>query len=192
MEKSTVGASISSVGGLIVLVSGRGTPASRGRTQHHDHYRQVRVDVPGLLEPHLRGLQGRMDPRREGHAPGLRRHRSGPGLASGPDVLHEPRGHRRARGPSQLPPRRHLPGARDAPQRGLSLGRGVQGVVDRQPGNGPPARREGRYRPGRIGPAPRRESRGRWNGCSCGARELPGGGLSSNACSSCRFDEYDC
>lgn len=34
--------------------------------------------------------------------------------------------------------------------------------------------------------------RGRWNGCSCGARELPGGGLSANACSSCRFDEYDC
>ena len=35
-------------------------------------------------------------------------------------------------------------------------------------------------------------SRGRWNGCSCGARELPEGGLSANACASCRFDEYDC
>jgi hypothetical protein len=37
----------------------------------------------------------------------------------------------------------------------------------------------------------RRAPRGRWNGCSCGARELPGGGLSANACASCRFDEYD-
>jgi hypothetical protein len=34
-------------------------------------------------------------------------------------------------------------------------------------------------------------ARGKWNGCSCGARELPGGGLSANACASCRFDEYD-
>ena len=33
--------------------------------------------------------------------------------------------------------------------------------------------------------------RGKWNGCSCGARELPGGGLSANACAQCRFDEYD-
>ena len=43
-------------------------------------------------------------------------------------------------------------------------------------------------------PAPRRSSysRGKWNGCSCGARELPEGGLSANACASCRFDEYDC
>lgn len=35
-------------------------------------------------------------------------------------------------------------------------------------------------------------NRGRWTGCSCGSRELPGGGLSANACTSCRFDEYDC
>ncbi len=35
-------------------------------------------------------------------------------------------------------------------------------------------------------------ARGKWNGCSCGARELPEGGLSANACASCRFDEYDC
>ncbi len=31
-------------------------------------------------------------------------------------------------------------------------------------------------------------ARGRWNGCSCGAREMPDGSLSSNACASCRFD----
>ena len=31
-------------------------------------------------------------------------------------------------------------------------------------------------------------SRGRWNGCSCGAREMPDGSLSANACASCRFD----
>jgi hypothetical protein len=31
-------------------------------------------------------------------------------------------------------------------------------------------------------------SRGRWNGCSCGAREMPDGSLSRNACASCRFD----
>ncbi len=37
-----------------------------------------------------------------------------------------------------------------------------------------------------------RRSAGRWNGCSCGARELPGGGLSANACAQCRFDEDDC
>lgn len=41
-------------------------------------------------------------------------------------------------------------------------------------------------------PTRRRSGRGHWNGCSCGARELPGGGLSANACESCRFDEYDC
>lgn len=42
-------------------------------------------------------------------------------------------------------------------------------------------------------PAPRRSSysRGRSNGCACGARELPEGGLSDNACASCKFDEYD-
>ena len=40
--------------------------------------------------------------------------------------------------------------------------------------------------------SPQRGGRGRWNGCSCGARELPGGGLSANACASCQFDEYDC
>jgi len=34
-------------------------------------------------------------------------------------------------------------------------------------------------------------ARGKWNGCSCGARELPEGGLSANACASCKFDEYD-
>ncbi len=39
-------------------------------------------------------------------------------------------------------------------------------------------------------PAGRRSyaSRGKWNGCSCGAREMPDGSLSSNACASCRFD----
>ena len=39
-------------------------------------------------------------------------------------------------------------------------------------------------------PAGRRytSSRGRWNGCSCGAREMPDGSLSANACASCRFD----
>lgn len=31
-------------------------------------------------------------------------------------------------------------------------------------------------------------SRGRWNGCSCGAREMADGSLSANACASCRFD----
>jgi hypothetical protein len=31
-------------------------------------------------------------------------------------------------------------------------------------------------------------SRGRWNGCSCGAREMPDGSLSASACASCRFD----
>jgi hypothetical protein len=31
-------------------------------------------------------------------------------------------------------------------------------------------------------------ARGRWNGCSCGAREMPDGTLSSNACASCRYD----
>ncbi len=30
--------------------------------------------------------------------------------------------------------------------------------------------------------------RGRWNGCSCGARELPDGSLSRNACAQCRYD----
>ncbi len=30
--------------------------------------------------------------------------------------------------------------------------------------------------------------RGKWNGCACGARELPDGGLSANACATCRFD----
>jgi hypothetical protein len=33
------------------------------------------------------------------------------------------------------------------------------------------------------------DARGRWNGCSCGAREMPDGTLSANACASCRFDE---
>jgi hypothetical protein len=37
-----------------------------------------------------------------------------------------------------------------------------------------------------------RRPAGRRNGCSCGARQLPGGGLSANACAQCRFDEYDC
>ena len=39
-------------------------------------------------------------------------------------------------------------------------------------------------------PAGRRytSSRGRWNGCSCGAREMPDGSLSGNACSQCRYD----
>jgi len=32
-------------------------------------------------------------------------------------------------------------------------------------------------------------SRGVWTGCPCGARELPGGGLSSNACADCRYDD---
>ncbi len=38
--------------------------------------------------------------------------------------------------------------------------------------------------------APRRASyaRGRWNGCACGAREMPDGTLSANACARCRFD----
>ena len=40
--------------------------------------------------------------------------------------------------------------------------------------------------------AARHGGRGVWNGCSCGALELPEGGLSANACASCRFDEYDC
>jgi hypothetical protein len=31
-------------------------------------------------------------------------------------------------------------------------------------------------------------SRGRWNGCSCGAREMPDGSLSNNACAQCRYD----
>lgn len=31
-------------------------------------------------------------------------------------------------------------------------------------------------------------SRGRWNGCSCGAREMPDGSISANACAECRFD----
>jgi hypothetical protein len=31
-------------------------------------------------------------------------------------------------------------------------------------------------------------SRGLWNGCSCGAREMPDGSLSANACAQCRFD----
>jgi hypothetical protein len=37
---------------------------------------------------------------------------------------------------------------------------------------------------------PRRRTAGggRWNGCSCGAREMPDGSLSRNACASCRFD----
>lgn len=45
-----------------------------------------------------------------------------------------------------------------------------------------------------VAAAPARRSsyrgaaRGRWNGCSCGAREMPDGSLSSNACSSCRYD----
>lgn len=30
--------------------------------------------------------------------------------------------------------------------------------------------------------------RGRWNGCACGAREMPDGSLSSSACASCRYD----
>jgi len=30
--------------------------------------------------------------------------------------------------------------------------------------------------------------RGRWNGCSCGAREMADGSLSSNACAFCRYD----
>ena len=34
----------------------------------------------------------------------------------------------------------------------------------------------------------RGQGRGRWNGCSCGAREMSDGSLSSNACASCRFD----
>lgn len=38
----------------------------------------------------------------------------------------------------------------------------------------------------------RRSNRGVWTGCSCGSRELPEGGLSDNACATCRFDEYDC
>lgn len=29
---------------------------------------------------------------------------------------------------------------------------------------------------------------GRWNGCSCGAREMADGALSANACASCRYD----
>lgn len=29
---------------------------------------------------------------------------------------------------------------------------------------------------------------GKWNGCSCGAREYADGSLSANACSSCRYD----
>ena len=38
-------------------------------------------------------------------------------------------------------------------------------------------------------PAGRRtSSRGRWNGCACGAREMPDGSLSANACDSCRYD----
>lgn len=42
-----------------------------------------------------------------------------------------------------------------------------------------PARRSSSYRAA---------GRGRWNGCSCGAREMPDGSLSSNACSQCRYD----
>jgi hypothetical protein len=33
-----------------------------------------------------------------------------------------------------------------------------------------------------------RSDRGRWNGCSCGAREMPDGSVSANACASCRYD----
>jgi len=33
------------------------------------------------------------------------------------------------------------------------------------------------------------QSRGVWTGCPCGARELPGGGLSANACADCRYDD---
>ena len=47
---------------------------------------------------------------------------------------------------------------------------------------GAPARHLGCAQPAR------RSYRGRWNGCSCGAREMPDGSLSSNACAQCRFD----
>ena len=47
-----------------------------------------------------------------------------------------------------------------------------------------------------VSAAPARRSyrgaRGKWNGCSCGAREMPDGSLSANACATCRFDAYDC
>jgi hypothetical protein len=42
-----------------------------------------------------------------------------------------------------------------------------------------------------VAPAPARShahARGRWNGCACGAREMPDGTLSANACASCRYD----
>ena len=29
---------------------------------------------------------------------------------------------------------------------------------------------------------------GKWNGCSCGAREMPDGSVSANACAQCRYD----
>jgi hypothetical protein len=35
-------------------------------------------------------------------------------------------------------------------------------------------------------------ARGRWNGCSCGARVMADGTLSGNACATCRFDSDDC
>lgn len=41
--------------------------------------------------------------------------------------------------------------------------------------------------PGARGRAYARRS-GLWNGCSCGAREMPDGSLSSNACAQCRYD----
>lgn len=34
----------------------------------------------------------------------------------------------------------------------------------------------------------RTTSRGKWTGCSCGAREMPDGTLSGNACRECRYD----
>ena len=37
-------------------------------------------------------------------------------------------------------------------------------------------------------PRARSAARGKWNGCSCGAREMPDGSLSGNACWTCRHD----
>jgi hypothetical protein len=47
-------------------------------------------------------------------------------------------------------------------------------------GSAAPVRSQSRSRHG--------ASRGRWNGCSCGARQMPDGSLSANACDQCRYD----
>lgn len=46
----------------------------------------------------------------------------------------------------------------------------------------------------RAGPSStsRSRDRGKWNGCSCGAREYDDGTVSDNACADCKFDAYDC